>query len=175
MTEKQEKILQSARELFSKEGFKSTSTSKVAAHAGVSEGLIFRHYKNKEGLLDAIIQEGEDKLKVVLSDIIFEEDPKAVISKTLELTTKLGEDPAEFEFWKLQYKIKWETERYAEHKMEPLRLALSQAFGKLGYESPDEEALLVLVTLDGLATRFALQKGFDFQSLIDLMKRKYSL
>ncbi len=58
MTEKQEKILQSALELFAKEGFHATSTNKVAKHAGVSEGLIFRHFGNKEGLLQAILAEG---------------------------------------------------------------------------------------------------------------------
>ena len=51
MTDKQEKILQAALELFAKEGFKGTSTNKIAKKAGVSEGLIFRHFENKD--LDA--------------------------------------------------------------------------------------------------------------------------
>ena len=59
MTEKKEKILQAALELFAKEGFYATSTSKVAKTAGVSEGLIFRHFGNKEGLLHAVLDEGE--------------------------------------------------------------------------------------------------------------------
>ena len=49
MTEKQEKIVQSALQLFAQEGYHATSTSKVAKHAGVSEGLIFRHFRNKDG------------------------------------------------------------------------------------------------------------------------------
>ena len=49
MTEKQKNIVNAALELFAKEGFKSTSTSKVAKKARVSEGLIFRHFKNKDG------------------------------------------------------------------------------------------------------------------------------
>ena len=44
MTEKQENILKAALQLFAKEGFYATSTSKVAKLAGVSEGLIFRHF-----------------------------------------------------------------------------------------------------------------------------------
>ena len=58
MTDKQQQILHCALELFSTEGYKGTSTSKIANKAGVSEGLIFRHFKNKDGLLQAIIDNG---------------------------------------------------------------------------------------------------------------------
>ncbi len=61
MTDKKEKILQAALELFAEEGFKPTSTSKIAKKAGVSEGLIFSHFCNKDGLLQAIIKEGEEQ------------------------------------------------------------------------------------------------------------------
>jgi len=39
MTNKQEEILLTALELFARDGFRATSTSKVAKHAGVSEDL----------------------------------------------------------------------------------------------------------------------------------------
>jgi AcrR family transcriptional regulator len=173
MTEKQEKILKAALELFAQEGYKSTSTSKVAKRAGVSEGLIFRHYQNKEGLLEAIIREGEERAKVLFADIVMETDPKEVIGKTLEFGLKLREEEADF--WKLQYKIKWELELYGEHKMEPLQRALTDAFSKLGYEDAEMEALTLLVHLDGLATRFYLQKTFDLESMVAFMKTKYKL
>ena len=44
---KKEQILNAALELFANDGFTATSTSKVAKRAGVSEGLIFRHFGNK--------------------------------------------------------------------------------------------------------------------------------
>ena len=46
MTEKQISILESALELFSSKGFDAVPTSLIAKQAGVSEGLIFRHFKN---------------------------------------------------------------------------------------------------------------------------------
>ena len=175
MTEKKEKILQAALELFAQEGFKSTSTSKVAKKAGVSEGLIFRHFENKEGLLAAIIKEGEEKAKLLFADVVMETDPKEVIRKTLEMGQKTSSNSADANFWKLQYKIKWELELYGEHKMEPLQRALADAFAKLGYDEPGKEALLLLINLDGLATRFYLQKGFDIASMVDYLKSKYNL
>jgi len=173
MTEKQEKILKSALQLFAQEGYHATSTSKVAKHAGVSEGLIFRHFENKEGLLDAIIIEGEERSQALFSDIIFTSDAEELIQKTLDMMLSVSLNPDEFEFWKLQYKIKWETERYGEHKMEPLLLALTNAFSKLSYESPEMEAMNLLIIIDGLATRLALQKGFEAEPIITFLKRKY--
>ncbi len=175
MTEKKEKILLAALELFARDGFKTTSTSKVAKHAGVSEGLIFRHFRNKDGLLQAILKEGEERIKVLFSDIVFETEPESVIHKTLEMMSSGNLSTGELEFWKLQYKIKWELEQYGEHKMEPLQLALTSAFKKLGYEEPEKEAMMLLLELDGLATRYFLMEKFDIESMITFLKKRYKV
>ena len=174
MTNKKEKILFAALELFATDGFKATSTNKVAKKAGVSEGLIFRHFGNKDGLLEAILKIGEEKVKVVFSDIVLETDPKKVISKTLDLGSKMVETKEESDFWKLQYKIKWVIEQYGEHKMEPLEMALTNAFKKLEYETPELEARMLLVYLDGVATRYFLQKNFDLSSMLETLRKKYN-
>ena len=175
MTEKKEKILRAALELFAEEGFRSTSTSKVAKRAGVSEGLIFRHFENKDGLLAAIKKEGEDQAKVLFADIVLETEPKEVIRKTLEIGQEMNRDQAKANFWKLQYKLKWELEEYEAHKVEPLHQALTHAFTKLEYENPAQQAELLMITLDGLAARFYLQKGFDIQPVLNLLKQFYNL
>jgi AcrR family transcriptional regulator len=173
MTDKKEKILQAALVLFAEDGFKPTSTSKVAKKAGVSEGLIFRHFENKDGLLEAILKEGEERAKVLFADIVFETDPKKVIEKYFELGPRMIESTEMADFWKLQYKIKWELEIYGEQKMEPLELALTNAFSKLGYEKPELEARLLLVNMDGIATRFFLQKNFNIEEVMAFLHSKY--
>ncbi|WP_109830954.1 TetR/AcrR family transcriptional regulator [Reichenbachiella versicolor] len=175
MTEKQENILSAALELFAEEGFKATSTSRVAKKANVSEGLIFRHFKNKEGLLEAIIQKGEEKAKLMFADIVLETEPKEVLRKTFQIKDAMAGDEKEGAFWKLQYKLKWELERYGENKMESLKVALRNAFNKLGYEEPEEEAVNLMVLIDGLATRFYLQEGFNIDSQIEFLYRKYNI
>ncbi|WP_125709750.1 TetR/AcrR family transcriptional regulator [Companilactobacillus zhongbaensis] len=55
LTEKQLKIFKSAIELFSKKGYANTSTKEIAENAGVSEGSIFKKFKNKEELLFSIL------------------------------------------------------------------------------------------------------------------------
>ncbi|MBC8079636.1 MAG: TetR/AcrR family transcriptional regulator [Gorillibacterium sp.] len=54
-TDKHERILQSAVEVFAERGYAAASTSEIARRAGVSEGTIFRHYKTKQELLHSIM------------------------------------------------------------------------------------------------------------------------
>ena len=50
-------IIDAAVFLFAKNGYAATPTAAVAQKAGVSEGLIFHHFKNKAGILLAIFRE----------------------------------------------------------------------------------------------------------------------
>lgn len=55
MTEKQQKIVEAAIEMFAEKGYASTSTSEIAKKAGVAEGTIFRNFVSKENLLFSVI------------------------------------------------------------------------------------------------------------------------
>jgi len=173
MTEKQEKILQSALELFAKEGYNATSTNKVAKHAGVSEGLIFRHFTNKEGLLHAILKEGENKFKELFVDIVMDTDPKSVIKKSIQMTDMI--DKEDFDFWRLQFKLKWELEINGDQKMEPLKMALINAFTKLNYESPEQEANLILLINEGIGSSVLKGSSLDSKKMINFLLKKYNL
>jgi len=50
-------IIEAAASLFSEKGFNGTKTREIAAHAGVSEALIFKHFPSKEDLYAAILAE----------------------------------------------------------------------------------------------------------------------
>ena len=147
--------------------------AKVAKKAGVSEGLIFRHFTNKEGLRDAILKYGEERARLVFANIVFEQDPIKVIRNTIELSRKVASNKEMADFWKMQYKLKWELEVYGEHKMEPLEHALINAFKKLNYPDPELEASLLLIHIDGLATRYFLQKNFKLDSIVGFLHQKY--
>jgi AcrR family transcriptional regulator len=48
--EKQEMILNAAMKEFSRKGYKSASTNQIVATAGISKGLLFHYFLNKQGL-----------------------------------------------------------------------------------------------------------------------------
>ncbi len=53
---RREKILKAASRLFAEQGFDGTTTYQIAKQAGVTEPLIFYHFKGKDWLFTAIIE-----------------------------------------------------------------------------------------------------------------------
>lgn len=60
--DKRERIKAAALELFSEHGYHGTSTEMIIARAGVSKGLLFFHFQNKEKLLKTLQYEWMEKL-----------------------------------------------------------------------------------------------------------------
>ena len=162
-----------ALELFATEGYHAVSTSRIAKRAGVSEALIFRHFENKEGLLQAIMNLAEEKIKVLFADIVMTAEPKAVIRKALELPFSIPE--AEYQMWRLTYGLKWQIDTYNSKKVEPLKLALTHAFKKLGCKQPDAETELVLMWIDGAAAALLLHKPANTKAVLKVLLAKYDL
>lgn len=54
--DRREQILAVATALFARQGFSGTTTKEIAAKAGVTEALIFRHFPTKEDLYWAVIE-----------------------------------------------------------------------------------------------------------------------
>lgn len=165
MTDKQENILKTALELFANHGFNAISTNKIAKEANVSEGLIFRHFGSKKGLLEAILNQAYEQAAVLYSHIISEDDPKKAIRHTITLPFRLEE--SEYHFWKLQFKLKWELEISSQDKVQPLLDKMAWAFEALNYENPHKEAhvlqhivesILAGILKDGIETQISLKE-----------------
>lgn len=173
MTEKKEQILKAALLLFAEQGYQNTSTSKIAKRAKVSEALIYRHFKHKEGLLEAITKDGEEKLAVLLSEILTEENPKQLIRKTLEMPFNVKEK--DFDFWKLQFKLKWELDQYNVDKVKPLENALTKAFKQLNYKNPQLEAAFIIHFIDGISGAILRNAFNDQLKMKKFLINKYNL
>jgi len=173
MTDKKESILSAALELFANEGYAATPTSKIAKTAGVSEGLIFRHFENKQGLLKALNQEAEAKLIKMYTPVLFESDPKLTLRKLIELPFQV--DKSELDFWKLQFKLKWQKEYYNPNKMKPILDKMTIAFEELGYEEPEKEAVFLNFFLNGLATEILQGKIETVLPLKPFLLKKYKV
>jgi AcrR family transcriptional regulator len=56
-TERRTLILEAARSLFARNGFHATGTNEIAAAAGCSEPIIYKHFASKQALFAAVIEE----------------------------------------------------------------------------------------------------------------------
>ncbi|MGB1735493.1 MAG: TetR/AcrR family transcriptional regulator, partial [Schleiferiaceae bacterium] len=75
MTEKQQQILSSAQKLFALEGVAAVSTARIAKEASVSEALIFRHFGNKQQLVQAVVKAGLAAKSSIINGALHSPDP----------------------------------------------------------------------------------------------------
>jgi len=54
-TERRQQLLETALDFFSRKGFGGATTKEIAAAAGVTEAMIFRHFPNKQALYQAVL------------------------------------------------------------------------------------------------------------------------
>lgn len=59
--ERRQQLLDAATAVFASKGFNGATTKEIAAAAGITEALIFRHFASKELLYDAVIELGVDR------------------------------------------------------------------------------------------------------------------
>jgi TetR/AcrR family transcriptional regulator len=62
--ERRSQLLRIAKELFSEGGFENTTTKAIAAAAGVTEAIIFRHFASKEELYANILDRKADEIGI---------------------------------------------------------------------------------------------------------------
>ena len=95
--ERKLQIMEVAGALLVKKGFKGTTTREIARMAGISEGMIFRHFSKKELLYKAILDSkcydsrGEDRFVKVIKDKLGKELFRGV---ALYLLTEHQKDPS---------------------------------------------------------------------------------
>lgn len=172
MTDKKTSIIYTALELFANEGYNNTSTSKIAKQAGVSEGLIFRHFQNKQGLLDAIMQMTYERILKIYAPILDEVNPLHVIEKAIELPLEV--DHSEKDFWRLLYKLKWERNYDHTFKMTPFLEKLIWAFRELKTESPEKEAQMLGQLLEHIFISMLRDDMVYTKEYKDFIFNKYS-
>jgi TetR/AcrR family acrAB operon transcriptional repressor len=83
-----EKIQLAAMQLFVQKGYGSTNVQEIADLAGISIGLLYRHYKTKEELFNELVEYSINGIKGV-SDLFKQDDsPKKLIKQFINIVYK---------------------------------------------------------------------------------------
>lgn len=73
------KIVSAAASLFAQKGLSGTNVQDIADLAGISVGLLYRHYRTKEALFDALVEEASDGLKEVTEMLLSAHSPADMV------------------------------------------------------------------------------------------------
>ena len=174
MEDRRTKIGEVALRLFNERGYHATSTRLIAQEAGVSEGLIFRHYTNKEGLLEELLAEGGQEMIFEVAGFMSEYDPKVFISSLIDFFFDVPDEL--LGYWRLKAQLEWTTTVWEPEEWERvLREAVERVFKGMGYSKYELEAGLLLESLTGI--RYGILRGSveDVGELKALVKGKYKV
>lgn len=173
MTRKKQKILNTALELFARDGFHAVSTSRVAREAEVSEALIFRHFENKQGLLNAVMDLAANTATKVFAPLLLIQDPKEFIRQIIEVPFHISSQ--DYGLWRMIYSVKWQNNFYSREWVNPMMHALEKAFEALKYKYPKVEAELIVMLIDGVATSLLLHPPANKSKVLHSLLSRYDL
>lgn len=84
----QQRIVAAARELFAERGL-ATSLNEIAHHAGVGVGTVYRHFPDREQLIEGLFEERIDQVEAVLQEALEDPDPWHGLTRFLERLIEL--------------------------------------------------------------------------------------
>lgn len=147
MTEKQQQILSSAQKLFALEGVAAVSTARIAKEAGVSEALIFRHFGNKQQLVETVVKAGLAAKSSIINGALHSPDPVSLVRAVLSITIDVGDNRNEIVPWVAHLRAVWEsgveipTDNF-------VRERLVWAVSEIGHGRPEAVAYTIERVLD---------------------------
>lgn len=177
MTNK-EQILQTALALFAEQGYDRTPTQQIARAAGVSEGLIFRHYGSKDGLLKAIIEAGLGQIADSMAPYAEDMPPVEAIAEHIRRSFTLLR--AHELFWRFVQRVRFQpaVQEIAARQIQQVNqfivARLTAQFEKAGVSQPQQEALILFALIDGITIHYLDDPGaYPLESVQQLLIQKY--
>ena len=172
---RRQEILLAALELFSKEGYHSTSIAGIARNANISKGLIYNYFQSKEDLLKTIITKGlgemEQYLKRPDNRTMVKDDLVRLIDDVFEMLIKSRE------FWRLFTSIIVQPDvmeiiskelRGVTNAMVNL---MKEYLQQTGSRAPLEDAYILGALFDGISLNFIINPDdFPLESVKNRVK-----
>lgn len=163
-------ILQAAAYCFAHEGYDSTSVANICAHANISKGALYHHFKSKLAVFLELLNDWLADLDAGLASVDQPEIPVAQkIARMAELTGSIfqqtaGQLPMFLQFWvkAAQDPVVWESTIHHYHRYVAFFTRLYDQGIADGSLHPDDARLAAQGTV-GLAIGILLQALLDPQ------------
>lgn len=170
---KREQILKAALQLFAKEGCETVSTKKIAAQARVSEGLIFKHFGNKQGLIEALYAQQLKGLERVCENLEQLSHPKVLLSEILALPFLIKEK--HFHFYKWHINLTGHRIGYSNPLAPLVTPKLEVAFKALNVKNTAVEIATFWIIFSGFTQALILDPELHYISIYNSLKEKYNV
>ncbi len=172
-------IRETALELFAKNGYHSTSISRIAKEAGISKGLMYNYFDSKQSLLHDIILEAVEANEHLMKEVMDSNDaPLKQLKKMLSgMAEMIKQNP---HHWKLlsalafqQDAMKELIDTIEEKQKEFMEIGL-KLFSELGVDDPEKEIMYFGALIDGIFMHYlGFMEAYPIDDMIDYILKKY--
>jgi AcrR family transcriptional regulator len=174
------KISAAAHDLFVKEGLEGFSMRKIADRVGVSAPAIYRHYKNKDELLNEVVTDGLKMLEEYLQPALQADSPLERLHQLVDRFLAFAlEQPQTFHcaFMVPSKAIGALSDELARHNWSTFQLAVEQvaecmATGVFRKDDPMETAIMLWAEAHGLITLFKMHRFGPDEKLFKVIYRR---
>ena len=156
VSDKRERLIESAAKLFHQAGFNKTSIADIAQDSGVPLGNVYYYFKTKDDLISAIIEQRKSTFKGWAEEWGKLPDPKERLFKLLDLQISMKDEIAKYgcpmgslcqELDKERQPISKEADGLLQWH---LRWVTDQ-FREMGQENPDQLGIQMVSTEQGIS------------------------
>jgi AcrR family transcriptional regulator len=169
-TATKDKIHSAAVRLFTQKGLGATSVQDIAKSAGISAGLLYRHYKSKEDLFSALVAQAADEMDGLIRWLHTDAQPLDIMGGlTLQILDDIDKGG---QIAQLLMLINQSLIQQDEHPQEALLrettrlIKKGQALGQFRRGSATEMAVYYFAAMGGLAQmKLTLKERFAAPSL----------
>lgn len=154
-----ERLLMSAMGCFAEQGYSAVTVRKIAARAGLSVGVLYQHYPNKDALLLAAFERSMEHVRAsfAVAASTGTSGQLAMLVRAAAATVR-----EHLSFWQLGYAARHQSE--ITRALGPALTAwtdeivsvLTTLLRTAGAEEPELGALALFAQIDGMCVHFAL-------------------
>jgi AcrR family transcriptional regulator len=177
--DRQSSIVRSAQPLFAQFGLKNVTADDIAKEARISKATIYRHFKNKTEIFDAVIQDEVDSLLASIREAVDAEDT-AVEKLRAHLNIRLGKvsefvnfyrvtQESSSDYWPHIAQVRTDFLQKEQQAVAEI-LSLGVRTGELLVEDPEKTAYIMSLALASVEYQWFLDENlFTLPELVDTM------
>lgn len=176
--ERREQIMHVALELLATEGFAHVTIAKIADKAGISKGLLYNYFENKEHLITEITLKGLNELIKVFDPNndrkLSSHEMHYFIDQVFEILK------TNTRFWRLYFMLLFQPEvfKVIESKMmqimEPYIISVTTFFSQKGSADPIAEMRFFGAMMDGICLNYVMDiENFPLEGIKKKLHEMY--
>ncbi len=150
------RLLDAARDVFAERGLDATM-DEIARRAGVGVGTAYRRFRNRDDLINALLEERLEEFMTIVDDALAEPDPWRALSGFLERSMEMQAEDRGFKELQLQSADGRERLRIFRSRLRPLVGELLRRAREAGEVRDDvvEDDVLLVSLMTGAVGDFA--------------------